>query len=135
MKVSKTQFEEAIRATGGLYSESVKYIKKKWKIDINRTSVKERAENSFPELLKEVREAAKDKAEAVLNKLMDSKREDIQFKAATYALDRLATDRGYNPKSNVDHTTNGKDMQVDFTKYTFEQLEQLSKGDKESSKD
>ena len=44
MKVTQHQFEEAIRKTGGLYSATVNYIKKKWKVDITRQSVKERAE-------------------------------------------------------------------------------------------
>ena len=109
MKVTQHQFEEAIRKTGGLYSASVNYIKKKWRIDITRQSVKERAEKN-PELLQEVREAAKDKAESVVFDCMSDKNSTVKFKAATYYLDRLGADRGYLIKNHLDHTSNGESM-------------------------
>ena len=106
MKVDQSQFEEAIRKTGGLYSATAQYIKKKWKIDITRQAIKDRAEKN-PELLEEVREASKDKAESVVFDIMTKSNDANRLKAATYYLDRLGTDRGYINKSNVDHTTQG----------------------------
>ncbi len=129
MKVTPSQFEEAIRKTGGLYSATANYIKKKWKIDISRTAIKYRAE-SMPELLQEVREAAKDKAESVVFELMGAKNDAIKFKSATYYLDRLGTDRGYIIKSKVDHTTKGESLnnqEFDFSK--------LSKSEKKKYKE
>lgn len=129
MKVTQHQFEEAIRKTGGLYSATVNYIKKKWKVDITRQSVKERAEKN-PELLQEVRESAKDKAESVVFELMGAKNDAIKFKSATYYLDRLGTDRGYVVKSAIDHTSKGESINepaFDFSKLSKEEKKAYKK--------
>jgi thiamine biosynthesis lipoprotein ApbE len=129
MKVTPEQFEEAIRKTGGLYTATVNYIKKKWKIEITRQSVKDRADKN-PELLQEVREAAKDKAESVVFELMGSKNDTVKFKSATYYLDRLGTDRGYILTSKVDHTTKGESLneqQFDFSQLSKEEKKQYKK--------
>ena len=125
MKVTQHQFEEAIRKTGGLYSASVNYIKKKWGVDITRQAVKDRAEKS-PELLNEVREAAKDKAESVVFDCMSDKNSTVKFKAATYYLDRLGADRGYEVKSTVDHTTKGEKINKEVH-VTSEEAKQIWK--------
>jgi hypothetical protein len=132
-KLTNKQFEEIISKHGSLFSEGSRYAKKKWGINISRQAIQERARNNYPDLIEDSKQDIIDESVSTMKDLLKSKREDIKFKASSYFLDRLSAD--YNPKSIVDHTTNGKDIQVDLTKYTFEQLEQLSKSNTEGSKD
>lgn len=125
MKVTEQQFEEALRNSGGLYSQTVKYIKKHFDVTISRAGVKDRADKK-PELLQEIRNTVIDKAEAGMITLMNSKNEGIKFKTCTYMLDRLGSDRGYINKSNVDHTTKGEKIEGSQTIITKEEIKQIN---------
>jgi len=83
-KLSDSEFLEILRAHGGLFGETAKAIKNKYKISYSRQAARDRA-LSHPEILREIEEENVEKAHKSLIELISQKKDlNIRFKAARY---------------------------------------------------
>ena len=105
-KLSKKQFELALRESGGIYSATVKYIKAKFNVEITRQSVRDRALKN-PKLLEDIRQEAIDAAEFGMMSLTGSKNQNVKYRACKFILNTIGKERGYVERIeniNIDKT-------------------------------
>ncbi len=99
------EFWTALRACGGNYAQTRRYIKDKYGRDVTRQGIYQRA-NRHKDLLDDIREEAVDQAEEVLVKLLQSKNEAIRHKVAIDILKHQGKHRGWSEKVQIDLSGN-----------------------------
>ena len=104
-KLSDKEFLAVLRESAGLYSRTVRMIKKVYDIDISRQAVRERA-LKHPEELEDIREENIDIAEEGLHGLIRSRNENIKLRACETYLKTIGRTRGY--VEGLDLTTKGE---------------------------
>lgn len=98
--LSDAEFFEALRANGGLFSQTARYIEDVHKISYHRATVKMRADK-HPELLHDIRQANLDKAEkAIFDAIETSENEKVKTDTAKWYLEKLGRNRGYMSDHN-----------------------------------
>ena len=118
-KLSEKEFLTALRLGAGLYSRTVKVIKKEFGVDITRQSVKERAEK-YPEILQDIADESLDVAEEGVQAVMRSKNENVKLKACLEYLSYKGKQRGYI--KTTENIVTESDNNVDLSKLTDEEL-------------
>jgi hypothetical protein len=95
IKLSDDEFLACLRECAGIYSRTRRMIIAKYKIDITRQAVRQRA-LTFPDELQDIDEESTEVALEGLHTLMRSKEEKIKFAACKYYLDNKGKSLGFN---------------------------------------
>ncbi|MGZ3749632.1 MAG: hypothetical protein ACXVLT_07665 [Flavisolibacter sp.] len=103
-KLSDAEFWSALRANGGLYAKTARYIKSKYKVPYTRQAVKSRA-LSRPEDLEDIIEETSDVAEECLFTLIRTGQPSIRLAAIKIFLEAKGRDRGYGKGGGEVRTT------------------------------
>jgi len=118
-KLSDNEFFAALRESAGLFSRTVRYIKKEYDVDITRQSVHTRA-HKRPDILKDIEEQNIDVAEEGLHSIMRSKNESLRLKACLEFLSYKAKERGYI--KTVENINKNIGDQLDISKLSVADL-------------